>query len=326
MRRRDFIILLGGAAAASSLAARAQQPAVPAIGFLSSVSASNYAREVAAFRRGLSEAGYTEGRSVAIEYRWAEGQYDRLPALTIDLVSRRVNVIFAASNAAALAAKPAAIGTPIVFSVGGDPVKLGLVASMNRPGGNITGVSFLSTAIMAKMLEMLHEAVPNVAVVGALINPTNPNDESNVREAQEAAHILGLELHILKASTEREIGSAVATLVERHAGALLVEGDSFFFDQKDQVIALAARHSIPTISSIDAWAYGGGLMSYSASIADAHRIAAGYVSRILMGEKPADLPVQQSKKVELIINLKTAKALGLTVPQSLLARADEVIE
>jgi putative ABC transport system substrate-binding protein len=326
VKRRTFIAGLG-AAAAWPLAARGQQVAVPVVGYLAAASAAQYTPHlVPAFRQGLSEAGYTDGRNVAIEYRWADGQYDRLPALTIDLVSRRVNVIFAASNAAVLAAKPAAIGTPIVFSIGADPVKLGLVASMNRPGGNITGVSFLSTAIMAKSLEVLHEAVPNVAVVGALINPTNPDAESNTREAQEAAAVLGLELHVLNASTKREIDSAIATLVERHAGALLVEGDSFFFDQKDQVIALAARHSIPAISSVSEWVYGGGLMSYSASIAEAHRIAGGYVGRVLRGEKPADLPVQQMTKIELVVNLKTARALGIAMPLPLLGRADEVIE
>jgi putative ABC transport system substrate-binding protein len=323
MRRRDFITLFGGAAA-WPLAARAQQPAMPVIGFLGAGGPT--ASLVPPFREGLKDAGYVEGQNVVIEYRWAEGQYDRLPALAIDLASRRVAVIFAADNAAAQVVRPAGTTIPIVFAIGADPVKLGLVASLSRPGGNMTGVSFLSTATVAKMLEMLHQAVPNATAIAALMNPTNPNGETDTREAQEAARILGLQLHVLDASNDREIEAAFATLVQRRAGALVVQGDSFFGGQADQLAALAARHAMPAIYQSRIFAEAGGLMSYGASLADARRMAGTYTGRILKGEKPADLPVQQSTKIELVINLKTAKALGLAIPPGVLAIADEVIE
>jgi putative tryptophan/tyrosine transport system substrate-binding protein len=327
MRRREFITLLGRAAAAWPLAARGQQRAMPLIGVLDLNSEAASGRSVLAFREALKDLGYIESRNVAIEYRWAEGQYDRLPALAIDLVSRRVNVIFAMGNAAALMVKPASSTIPVVFSIGGDPVTLGLVTSLNRPGGNITGVSFITTAIVAKMLEMLHEAVPKVAVIAVLVNPANPNNVSDIREAQDAARIHGLELHVLNASTEREIDGAFATLLERRVGALVIAGDALFGSkQLDQVVALSARYAIPAIYHDRNFAVAGGLMSYGASFSDAYRIAGAYVGRILKGDKPGDLPVQQSIKVELTINMKTAKALGITVPITLLGRADAVIE
>jgi putative tryptophan/tyrosine transport system substrate-binding protein len=331
MQRRELITLLGGAVAASGvswpLAARAQQPAMPVVGVLDLNSAAASARSVAAFREGLKETGYVEDRNVAIEYRWAESQYDRLPALAIELVSRRVSVIFAMGNAAAQMVKPASSNIPIVFSVGGDPVTLGLVASLNRPGGNITGVSFITTAIVAKMLEVLHEAVPRAAVFAALVNPANPNSVSDIREAQDAARILGLQLLVLNASTEREIDVAFATLIERRAGALVTAGDALFGSkQLGQLAALSTRHAMPAIYHDRDFAVAGGLMSYGAGFSDTYRISGTYVGRILKGDKPADLPVQQSTKVELIINMKTAKTLGITFPITLLGRADAVIE
>jgi putative ABC transport system substrate-binding protein len=267
-----------------------------------------------------------EGHNVTVEYRSAEGQYDRLFALAIELVARRASVIVAGDNSAAEVARPASTTIPLVFTVGADPVQLGLVASLNRPGGNITGASFLSTAVVAKMLEMLHEAVPNAAVVAALVNPANPNGEADTRQAREAARILGLQLEVLNASNDREISAAFATLTERHAGALLIVGDSFFANRPDQLATLAAQHRIPAIFVNRVFTDAGGLMSYGASLDEARRIAGLYAGRILKGEKPADLPVQQSTRVELIINMKTAKALGITFPITLLGRADEVIE
>jgi putative ABC transport system substrate-binding protein len=296
---------------------------MPVIGFLTLQNRPLY--RITAFRNGLAETGYIEGQNVAVEYRFAE-RNDQLSALTIDLVSRRVNVIFAADNAAVQAAKPASIGTPIVFSIGADPVALGLVGSLNRPGGNITGVSFLSTAVMAKLLQLLHEAVPNVAVIAALINPNNPLAASDTRELQEAARILKLDLLILSASGDREIETAFATMVERGTKALLVEGDGFLASRYAQIIAQSALHSLPAIARNIEFAREGGLIGYGASVTEADRQAAVYVGRILKGEKPADLPVQQATKVEFVINLKTAKALGLTVPPSLFAIATEVIE
>jgi putative ABC transport system substrate-binding protein len=325
MKRRDFITFLSGAAVAWPLAARAQQPALPVIGLLTGNLAATFP-DMPAFREGLKEAGYIEGRNVAIEYRWAEGHYDQLPALTIDLVARRVAVIFTPDNTAAQVAKPASTTIPVVFAIGGDPVKLGLVASLNRPGGNITGASFLTTALMAKKLELLHEVAPSTTTIALLVNPANSNAEPNTIEAQEAARALGLQLHVLKARNEREIDIAFATLVQRHAGALVVDGDPLFTGLNSQIVALAARHAVPAIYGNADNVVAGGLMSYGASAADARRLAGVYVGRILKGEKPADLPVQQSTKVELVINLKTAKTLGLTVPNSLLTRADEVIE
>jgi putative ABC transport system substrate-binding protein len=325
MRRRNFMTLLGSAAV-WPLAARAQQPAMPVIGFLSTESLETTRDQFNAFRQGLSEAGYVEGQNVTIEYRWAEGQADRLPALAADLVRRRVAVIATLANVATVAAKAATTTVPIVFTIGGDPVTMGLVDSLNRPGGNITGVSFLSSAVMAKMLEVLHEVAPNTAVIAALVNPANPQAEADTGEAQEAARFLGLQVHVLNARNESDIDTAFATLVQRHAGALLIEGDGLFVTRMKQLVVLTARHATPAIYQGRDFPDAGGLMSYGASRANALRVAGVYAGRILKGEKPADLPVQQSTKVELIINLTTAKALGITVPISLLGRADEVIE
>jgi putative tryptophan/tyrosine transport system substrate-binding protein len=325
MKRREFITLLGGAAAAWPLTARAQQAGLPEIGYLSAESFE--ASGLAAFRKGLSETGYVERQNVTIEFRWAEGQADRLPALAADLVRRRVAVIAALANIAAVVAKTTTTTIPIVFAVGGDPVKIGLVGSLNRPSGNITGVSFLSSAVMAKMLEVLHAVVPNTAVIAALVNPDNPQSEADTRDAQHAARLLGMQLQVLSARTEGDINKAFETLVQRNAGGLLIEGDPFFgVSRLKQLVVLTARHSIPAIFQGREFADAGGLMSYGASRTDALRLSGVYAGRILKGEKPADLPVQQSTKVELIINLATAKALGLTVPDTLLARADEVIE
>jgi putative tryptophan/tyrosine transport system substrate-binding protein len=325
MKRRDFITLLGSAAA-WPVAAGAQQPGLPVIGFLSTESLEISRDQVAAFRQGLSEAGYVEGQNVTIEYRWAEGQAERLTVLATDLVRRRVAVIATLTNVATVAAKAATTAIPIVFTIGGDPVKMGLVGSLNRPGGSITGVSFLSTGTAAKRLELLHEVAPNAAVVAALINPANPQAEADTKEAQEAADILGLQLQALNTSTQGDIDMAFATLVQRHARALVIEGDPLFATRLKQLVVLTARHAIPAIFPGREFPDAGGLMSYGASRTDALRVAGLYSGRILKGEKPADLPVQQSTKVELVINLKTAKALGLTVSREMQLIADDVVE
>jgi len=326
VRRREFITLLGGAAAAWPVAARAQQQGLPVVGLLNPESPEAFKDRLAAFRKGLSEAGYLEGQNVVIEYRSADGQLDRLPALAGDLVRRKVAIIAAFANNAAAAAKAATTTIPIVFAVGGDPVSMGLVDSLNRPGGNVTGVSFLATDVVAKQVEVLRALAPNATLIGALFNAANQNAAADTREAQAAARTLGLELQIQTVGTEREIGEAVAALVERRVGALLIEGDPLFATRMRQLVVLTARHAIPTIFQSRIFPDAGGLISYGASASDALRIAGGYAGRILMGKKPAELPVQLATKVEFVVNLETAKVLGFTVPPTLLAIADEVIE
>jgi putative ABC transport system substrate-binding protein len=325
MRRREFITLLGGAVA-WPLAAHAQQPAMPVIGLLSGGTSEADAFRVGAFRKGLTETGYAEDRNVKFEYRWAEGQYERLPVLAADLVNQRVALIAATFVQAALAAKSATPTIPILFATGGDPVKLGLVASLNRPGGNVTGISVLFNVVVKKQVEMLSETAPTAGLIGFLVNPANSNAGSDTQDAEEAALVLGRRMIVVRATSEREIEAAFATLIEQQAGALLVAADVFLTSRTDKIVDLAARHKLPMLCSRHECATAGGLMSYGANLAEGYRLQGIYAGRILKGEKPADLPVQQSVKLDLIINLKTAKALGLDVPPTLLARADEVIE
>jgi putative ABC transport system substrate-binding protein len=327
MRRRKFITLFGGATVAWPLAARAQQLAVPVVGFMNLESPHGYARPLAAFLKGLSEAGYVDGHNVAIEYRWADDQYDRLPAMAADLVHRQVAVIAATTTAAALAAKAATTTIPIVFETAADPVQRGLVASLNRPGGNVTGVTQLTVGLMPKELELLHELVPTARVIALLVNPTDTTvTEIESREMVSAARALGLELHILNASTERDFDVALANVIQLRAGGLVIATNAFFTSHAQQLGAAAARHAVPAIYKGREFAAAGGLMSYGSDITDAYRLAGIYTGRVLKGEKPADLPVQQATKIELIVNLKAAKALGITFPLTLLGRADEVIE
>jgi putative ABC transport system substrate-binding protein len=325
MRRREFISMLAaGAAVVSPLAANAQQP-MPVIGFLNSRARGEDSHLLAAFHQGLKEAGYVEGRNVAIEYRFAEGQNDRLPALAADLVRRQVAVI-AANGPAVVAAKAATTRIPIVFSVGLDPVALGLVASLNRPGGNVTGVTAMFDEVGPKRLELLHELVPTATVIALLLNPTYPSAENQSRDLQAAARTLGLQLHVLHASSERDFDTAFARMAQMRAGALVIGNDPFFNSRSESLAALSVRHAMPTIFQNREFAAAGGLVSYGTSLADTYRQVGVYTGRALKGEEPADLPVQQVTKVDLIINLKTAKALGLTVPLPLIGRADEVIE
>ena len=324
MRRREFITLLGGAAA-WPFGARAQQSAMPVIGFLNSVSPTGFSAFLSAFQRGLNETGYFEGRNVTIEYRWAEGKYDRLPAVAADLVQRRVAVIVV-NTAAAPVAKAATETIPIVFTTGEDPVKSGLVASLNQPGGNLTGVVSLNAEVGSKRMELLKELIPTATTVAILLNPANPISESLWRDANAASRALGLQLLLLEAGAERELDAVFARLPQLRADALVIGADAFMSSRSVHLAALAASCSVPTISPYRAFVAAGGLMSYGGNNTDASRLAGAYAGRILKGEQPADLPVQQSTKVEFTINLKTAKALGLDVPPTLLARADEVIE
>jgi putative ABC transport system substrate-binding protein len=326
IERRKFLAALGGAAA-WPLAARAQQSTMPVIGYLSSFPADINSKLAQAFRQGLNDAGFFEGRNVIIEYRWdGEGRYDQLPTMAADLVGRRAAVLFASPIPAALAAKAATTTVPIVFAIGSDPIETGLVVSLNRPAGNVTGATFLSVELGAKRLELLRDFVPKIASIGLLVNPNNPNAAVQTKEMQAATTALGLHLHVLSAGSQSDFDNAFATLVQERTDALVVSADPFFFSHRDQVVALALRYSMPAVYYAREFVAAGGLISYASSFSDSFRQAATYVGRILKGEKPADLPVLQPTKFELVINLKTAKALGLSVPPTLLARADEVIE
>jgi putative ABC transport system substrate-binding protein len=325
MRRREFLGVLGGAAAAWP--ARAQQPAIPLVGVLSSTSPAARAGAVAAFHRGLGEGGYVEDRNVALAFRWAENQYDRLPGLAADLVQRRAAVIayFGAVNGA-LAAKAATSTIPVVFLIGSDPIEFGLVTSLNRPGGNLTGVTLIIREMSPKRLEILRELLPGLTIVGLLVNPSNRNTDAEVREVENIARSLGVDLHVLNAGNKADIDAAFARLKQIKAGGFLTMSDASFNDHRDQIAELAARNAIPGIAQAREYVEAGGLMSYGSNQAEAFRLLGSYAARILKGEKPADLPVQQATKIELAINMKTAKSLGLSFPITLLARADEAIE
>ena len=324
IRRREFIAGLGSAVALP-VAARAQQPLTPVVGVLNATPSVGYARELAAFRQGLNETGYFEGRNVSIEYRSADGQYERLPALVADLVQRRVAVIAAFAAPSALAAKAATTTIPIVFEVGVDPAEMGLITSLSRPGGNITGVANLNLELGPKKLELLHELVPAATIIGLLVNPANPNNEVSSKDMQAAARTLGVELDVARASSEREIDEVFASMAQARVGALVINPDPFFISRMEQLVALTVRYAIPTIYNRE-FAAAGGLIGYGVNLTDVYRLVGIYTGRILAGAKPADLPVQQSTRVELVINRKTAKTLGLSIPEKLLATADEVIE
>jgi putative tryptophan/tyrosine transport system substrate-binding protein len=327
MKRREFITLLGGTAVAWPFVARAQQPSMPVIGFLTFKASGDSPQLEAAFRQGLKDTGFVEGQNVAIEFRYAGNQNERLPALAADLARRQVNVIVAANTPAALAAKAATTTIPVVFETGADPARLGLVASLNRPGGNLTGVTNINTEIVPKRLELLHELVPTATVVALLVNPAElALAETQSSDMLAAAHTLGLELHVLNASSERDFDAVFAKLIQLRAGGLVIGGGPFLVARQEQLAALTVRHAVPAVFENREFAAAGGLMSYGGSTTDAYRLVGAYAARILKGEKPADLPVQQSSKVELFINLKTAKALGINFPLTLLGRADEVIE
>jgi putative ABC transport system substrate-binding protein len=327
MKRREFVTLLGGAATTWPLAARAQQPAMPVVGFLSARSPDESAHLVAAFRRGLAEQGFAEGQSVTVEYRWALGEYDRLPAMAAELARRPVAVLVSVgADPAALAAKAATTTIPIVSTFGGDPVEGGFVASLNRPGGNITGTSNLSAALEPKRLGQLRELVPQAATLGVLLNPKFPSAASQLRVIQEAARTIVVQLHVLRASTEPEIDTAFEAVAQHRIPALAVAADPFFVTRRDKLAALAARHAVPAMYPFREFAVAGGLMSYGIDLSEVHRLIGVYAGRILKGAKPADLPILQPTKFQLVINLKTAKALGLEVPDRVLVAADEVIE
>ena len=326
MRRRDFIKGIACSATTWPLVARAQQAAMPVVGFLHASSADTYAKEAAAVRAGLRDTGYTEGQNVTIEYRWADGHYDRLPALADDLVRRHVAVILAAPSPAARVAKEATSDIPIVFEVGADPVYAGLVNSLNRPGGNVSGIFNLTVGLVEKRIEIMHQVVPNAVSIGVLINPTNPSAEQLISYAQETQTQLDITIEILRASTLDETNTAFARAVELRAGALVVGADPYINSQSTKIAELAARYNMPVCGEISELPRNGGLLSYGADLADAYRLSGTYTGRVLKGEKPADLPVQQSTKFEMIVNLKTAKTLGITIPLPLLGRADEVIE
>jgi putative ABC transport system substrate-binding protein len=323
MRRRDVITLITGAAVAWPLGVGAQESELPVVGLLG---ATSEGRGLPGFRQGLSEAGFVEGRNVALEYRWAQGEYDRLPALAADLVARKVTVIYSSSITATLAAKAATSTIPIVFDVGVDPVAFGLITSLSRPGGNLTGIALLLGELWPKRLQLLHELVPKAGTIGLLVNPANSNSDPNTRNLEQAAKALGLQLEVLPASTESDIEAAFATIERRRVDALLVGDDAFFNSRSTQLPAMAAAHRVPTIYFVREFAASGGLISYGPSFTAMTRIAGEYTGRILKGAKPADLPVQQPTTFELVVNLKPAEALGLTIPPSILARADEVIE
>jgi putative ABC transport system substrate-binding protein len=326
IKRRAFIAALAGAAA-WPVVARGQQPALPVIGYLGAQSPATFASRLDAFRQGLGESGYVDGKNVMIEFRWAQGQHDRLPALAADLVARQVAVIVAPGGApAALAAKSATTAIPIVFEMGADPIAMGLVSSLSRPGGNITGVSSLSVEVTPKRLEILHELVPTATVFAALVNPTSPTAESQTRNLEAAARLLRVQLHVLHASTEPDVDAAFATLSRLRASGLVVASDTFFAFHSEQLAALTARHAMPAIQQSRDFSVAGGLASYGGNFLESHRQTGIYAGRIIRGDKPADLPVQQVTKLEMVLNLKTANGLGLTVPPALLARADEVIE